>query len=78
MMIGLQYNLKTTAAYIKRNDEDVKKIFLKVKQGRPQKAQSPRKDSAPSPHDALYLSPLEKVTPSPFLTTLSSQFYSSY
>ena len=39
MMIGLQYNLKTTAAYIKRNDEDVKKIFLKVKQGRPQKAQ---------------------------------------
>jgi hypothetical protein len=39
MMIRLQYNLKTTAAYIKRNDEDVKKIFLKVKQGRPQKAQ---------------------------------------
>lgn len=35
---GLQYNLKTTAACIKRNDEDVKKIFLEVKQGRPQKA----------------------------------------
>jgi hypothetical protein len=35
---GLQYNLKTTAAYIKRNDEDVKTIFLKVKQGRPRKA----------------------------------------
>lgn len=35
---GLQYNLKTIAAYIKRNDEDVKKIVLEVKQGRRRKA----------------------------------------
>jgi len=34
----LQYNLKTTAACIKRNDEDGKTIFLKVKQGGPRKA----------------------------------------